>query len=37
MITKANELHAEAHKKCFIANSCNFPIIIKPNSVIATI
>lgn len=26
MISKAQELHAEANKKCFIANSCNFPI-----------
>jgi organic hydroperoxide reductase OsmC/OhrA len=26
MISKANELHEEAHKKCFIANSCNFPV-----------
>lgn len=21
-----NQLHEEAHKKCFIANSCNFPV-----------
>ncbi|MFK7937201.1 MAG: OsmC family protein, partial [Saprospiraceae bacterium] len=26
MIEKANKLHAEANKKCFIANSCNFPV-----------
>lgn len=26
MIDKANKLHAEANKKCFIANSCNFKI-----------
>ncbi|MGE3799478.1 MAG: OsmC family protein [Candidatus Kapaibacterium sp.] len=26
MIDRALELHAEAHKKCFIANSCNFPV-----------
>ncbi len=26
MINKANELHARAHKMCFIANSCNFPV-----------
>ncbi len=25
-VDKANELHKEAHKKCFMANSCNFPI-----------
>ncbi|MDB0062627.1 hypothetical protein N9F27_00870 [Crocinitomicaceae bacterium] len=22
----AKQLHAEANKKCFIANSCNFPV-----------
>lgn len=26
MIPKAKELHREAHKMCFIANSCNFKI-----------
>jgi len=26
MITKAIELHDRAHEKCFIANSCNFPV-----------
>jgi organic hydroperoxide reductase OsmC/OhrA len=26
MIDKANELHHQANKLCFIANSCNFPI-----------
>ena len=25
-IEKANELHKEANKMCFIANSCNFPV-----------
>jgi len=25
-IGKANELHKEANKLCFIANSCNFPV-----------
>lgn len=30
MVTKANELHHEANKYCFIANSCNFPIKHKP-------
>ncbi len=29
-IDKANELHHEANKKCFIANSCNFPIKLEP-------
>jgi len=32
MITKANELHKEANKKCFIANSCNFPVHHQPTS-----
>lgn len=27
MVPKANELHAEANRKCFIANSCNFPVL----------
>lgn len=26
MIEKANALHAEANRLCFIANSCNFPV-----------
>lgn len=26
MIEKANSLHHEANKMCFIANSCNFPV-----------
>lgn len=30
MIDKANELHEEANKVCFIANSCNFPVHHKP-------
>lgn len=33
MIDKANELHEAAHKKCFIANSCNFPIRQEPQAV----
>lgn len=33
MIEKANELHKEANKMCFIANSCNFKIEHKPNTV----
>lgn len=32
MITKANELHQEANKMCFIANSCNFKIKHNPNT-----
>lgn len=27
---KVNALHAEAHKKCFIASSCNFPVRHEP-------
>ncbi|HEY5326608.1 MAG TPA: OsmC family protein [Mucilaginibacter sp.] len=30
MLDKANELHHKANKLCFIANSCNFPILHKP-------
>lgn len=30
MEEKALELHAEAHKMCFIANSVNFPVFINP-------
>lgn len=30
-IDEANELHHEAHRKCFIANSCNFPVKHEPN------
>lgn len=26
----AKELHTTAHKQCFIANSVNFPVLIKP-------
>jgi len=32
MIDKANELHNEAHKMCFIANSCNFAIKHSPQT-----
>ena len=32
MIEKANSLHEEAHKKCFIANSCNFPVMHEPTA-----
>jgi len=30
MTQKAHELHHEANKKCFIANSCNFPVVHEP-------
>ena len=31
MVEKANELHHQANKLCFIANSCNFPVHHKPS------
>lgn len=31
---KANALHEQAHKMCFIANSCNFPVKCAPGFVI---
>lgn len=34
MIEKANALHHEAHKMCFIANSVNFPVLHKATAVI---
>ncbi|MBU2527081.1 MAG: OsmC family protein [Bacteroidetes bacterium] len=33
MIEKANKLHEEANKMCFIANSCNFKISHKPHTI----
>lgn len=35
MIEKANALHDKAHEKCFIANSCNFPVRHEPKAVVA--
>lgn len=35
MLEKAHLLHQEAHKKCFIANSCNCPINILPICTVA--
>ena len=32
MITKANELHEQAHHFCFIARSVNFPVTCIPSS-----
>ena len=32
-IEKANQLHEEAHRNCFIANSCNFPVGHKPTCI----
>jgi organic hydroperoxide reductase OsmC/OhrA len=34
MIEKANSLHHEANKMCFIANSCNFPIHHQPACIV---
>lgn len=34
MSVKAEALHDEAHKKCFIASSCNFPVRHQPQIVI---
>jgi organic hydroperoxide reductase OsmC/OhrA len=34
-MTKAQELHAAAHAKCFIANSVNFPVEAEPHIRIA--
>jgi organic hydroperoxide reductase OsmC/OhrA len=31
MIEKANALHHEANKMCFIANSCNFEVKHEPS------
>jgi organic hydroperoxide reductase OsmC/OhrA len=33
-IEKANALHDQAHKMCFIANSCNFPILHRPQAIV---
>lgn len=30
MLPKAEKLHAQAHRKCFIANSVNFPVSHEP-------
>lgn len=32
MLNKANELHQKANEMCFIANSCNFPVLHEPES-----
>ena len=32
-IEMANKLHEKAHKFCFIANSCNFPILHQPTCI----
>lgn len=33
MLGKANELHKKANELCFIANSCNFPILHYPKCI----
>ncbi|QMW03786.1 OsmC family protein [Spirosoma foliorum] len=33
MVAKANELHHQANKLCFIANSCNFPVHHQPTCI----
>lgn len=33
-VEKANSLHEKANKMCFIANSCNFPILHKPQCIV---
>jgi organic hydroperoxide reductase OsmC/OhrA len=32
MVNKANDLHHDAHKMCFISNSVNFPVTHKPSA-----
>lgn len=34
MVEKANQLHEQAHAKCFIANSVNFPVRHKASCVV---
>ena len=29
-VREALRLHQDAHKKCFIANAVNFPVLIEP-------
>ena len=33
---KAESLHHEAHEKCFIANSVNFPVRVEPRTTVAS-
>lgn len=37
MIAKANELHHQANKLCFIANSCNFPVQHEPTCIAVSV
>lgn len=34
MIEKAMEIHHEANKMCFVANSCNFPVRHQPHVIV---
>ena len=36
MLEKATALHHQASQLCFIANSCNFPVLHQPTTLIAT-
>jgi len=36
MVDKAKELHHQANKDCFIANSVNFPVLHEATTVVAT-
>jgi organic hydroperoxide reductase OsmC/OhrA len=33
-VEKANALHVQANKMCFIANSCNFPVSHNPKCIV---
>ncbi|MCB0734994.1 MAG: OsmC family protein [Flavobacteriales bacterium] len=35
MVDRATQLHHDAHKRCFIANSCNFPVSQEVRVVVA--
>jgi organic hydroperoxide reductase OsmC/OhrA len=37
MTEKALQLHEEAHQRCFIANSCNFPVGVQPVCSVGTL
>jgi organic hydroperoxide reductase OsmC/OhrA len=37
MVEKANALHHEANKMCFIARSVNFPVKHKPETIVASL
>ena len=35
MVAAAREAHHDAHEWCFIANSVNFPVLVKPEIIVA--